>query len=183
MIYVEVHGSSSLKSWSHVILATSTVTLSACIGRIWTNRNKALVRSSRAFTIPSIGLQTSHQAYRCSRAHNSGTCPGLCAFAHGRTTMKHFVLSIALSALVILAVSASTQAAYSSRNNGFIKTSSISICLLQIGTNPWYCPPKAEVRGSNPFGRAICVQNRERVRFLAGYRQSLLPGRPFRQLF
>ena len=30
--------------------------------------------------------------------------------------------------------------------------------------------PKAEVRGSNPFGRAICVQNRERVRFLAGYR-------------
>ena len=35
----------------------------------------------------------------------------------------------------------------------------------------------------SPFGRAICVQNRERVRFLAGYRQSLLPGRPFRQLF
>src|SRR5262249_16530537 len=32
-------------------------------------------------------------------------------------------------------------------------------------------PPKAEVRGSNPFGRAICVQNREHARFLADYRQ------------
>jgi len=31
---------------------------------------------------------------------------------NGRTTMKHFVLSIALSALVIVAVSATTQAAY-----------------------------------------------------------------------
>src|SRR6516162_722929 len=30
----------------------------------------------------------------------------------GRTTMKHFVLSFALSALVIVAVSATTQAAY-----------------------------------------------------------------------
>src|SRR6516225_7907677 len=56
MIYVEVHGSSSLKSWSHVILATSTVTLCACDAGICTNINNALVRSSRAFTITSMGL-------------------------------------------------------------------------------------------------------------------------------
>src|SRR6516164_5468533 len=56
MIYVEVHGSSSLKSWSHVILATSTVTLCACGAGICTNINNALVRSSRAFTITSMGL-------------------------------------------------------------------------------------------------------------------------------
>src|SRR5215472_3301554 len=56
MIYVEVHGSSSLKSWSHVILATSTVTLCAFGAGICTNINNALVRSSRAFTITSMGL-------------------------------------------------------------------------------------------------------------------------------
>jgi hypothetical protein len=34
------------------------------------------------------------------------------ALADGRTTMKHFMLSIALSALMVVAVSATTQAAY-----------------------------------------------------------------------
>jgi hypothetical protein len=33
-------------------------------------------------------------------------------FADGRTTMKHFVLSIALSALVVVAVSLTAQASY-----------------------------------------------------------------------
>src|SRR6516165_5643869 len=56
MIYVEVHGSSSLKSWSHVILATSTVTLCACGAGICANTNNALVKSSRNFTVTSVGL-------------------------------------------------------------------------------------------------------------------------------
>ena len=113
MIYVEVHGSSSLKSWSHVILATSTVTLCACGAGICTNINKALVKSRRAFTVPSIVLQTSHQAYLPELALVFARLRmGVRPFAHGRTTMKHFVLSNALSGLVIVAVSATAQAAH-----------------------------------------------------------------------
>src|SRR5215469_7397339 len=101
-------GSCSLRICAHVILATSTVSC-ACIVAICTNRNKALVRSSRAFTVPSIGLQTWHQTTMLPGGDTHvlttrGTCPGIRAFADGRTTMKHFILSIALSVLVIVAV-------------------------------------------------------------------------------
>src|SRR6516225_1420511 len=43
----------SIRTCSHVILETSTVTC-ACIVGICANRNKVLVRSRRSFTVPSI---------------------------------------------------------------------------------------------------------------------------------
>ena len=37
-------------------------------------------------------------------------------------------------------------------------------CLLQTAANLEDCPPKAEVRGSNPFGRAIFTVNKALAR-------------------
>jgi len=46
------------------------------------------------------------------RSQHGGTVSHLARFGDGRTTMKHFVLSIALSALVAVAVSTTTVQAY-----------------------------------------------------------------------